>query len=145
MRIFLDANILFSAAKSNGAVRQLLSDLHSNGSSLVADGYVATEARRNIAAKATGDAADYLEALLSSIEVSSVHPGISMDSLADWLPDKDRPVLQAAISLKCDVLVTGDRTHFGLGYEKVFRGVVIYSPAQLAQAIWGKADAAGHP
>ena len=145
MRIFLDANILFSAAKSNGAVRQLLSDLHSNGSSLVADGYVATEARRNIAAKATGDAADYLEALLSSIEVSSVHPGISMGSLADWLPDKDRPVLLAAISLKCDVLVTGDRTHFGLGYEKVFGGVVIYSPAQLAQAIWGKADAAGHP
>jgi hypothetical protein len=28
MRVFLDANILFSAAKSDGAVRQLLGLLH---------------------------------------------------------------------------------------------------------------------
>ena len=139
MRIFLDANILFSAAKSNGAVRQLLSDLHSNGSSLVADGYVATEARRNIAAKATGDAVDYLEALLSRIEVSGVHPGAALSSFADWLPEKDRPVLLAAIVLKCDALLTGDRTHFGAGYGKAFDGVTVYSPAQLALTVWGGA------
>jgi hypothetical protein len=55
-----------------------------------------------------------------------------------WLPEKDRPVLLAAMALKCNALVTGDRTHFGPGYGKSFDGVTIYSPAQLAQAIQWK-------
>ena len=51
MRIFLDANVLFSAARSAGAIRQLVHALHAAGHTLVADEYVATEARRNVAAK----------------------------------------------------------------------------------------------
>ena len=138
MRIFLDANVLFSAAKSAGAIRQLLRDLHADGQALVADGYVATEARRNIDAKADGDATQYLQALLTQIEVSPVlYPAMTQAAVL-WLPEKDRPVLLAAMALKCDALVTGDRTHFGPGYGKTFDGVTIYSPAQLAQAIQWK-------
>ena len=55
MRIFLDANVLFSAAQSAGAVRQLVHALQADGHALVADEYVATEARRNIAGKAKAD------------------------------------------------------------------------------------------
>ena len=135
MRIFLDANVLFSAAKSAGAIRQLLYELHAAGHTLVADEYVSTEARRNAAAKATGDALDYLQALLTRIEVCAVQfPALTQVSVL-WLPEKDRPVLIAAMTLKCDALVTGDRTHFGLGYGKTFDGVTVYSPAQLAQAV----------
>jgi uncharacterized protein len=137
MRIFLDANILFSAAKSDGAVRQLLRELHAEGHILVADGYVAAEAQRNIAAKATGGSADYLQALLSRIEVNALQYAATAGSAAHWLPEKDRPVLLAAIASKCDVLVTGDRTHFGPGYGRTFDGVTVHSPAQLALAIWG--------
>jgi predicted nucleic acid-binding protein len=137
MRIFLDANILFSAAKSNGAVRRLLSELHADGHNLVADAYVAIEAQRNIAAKAEAEAAAYLEALLSRIEVHSAQYVATAHAAANWLPDKDRPVLLAAIACKCDVLVTGDRTHFGAGYGKTFEGVTVHSPAQLVQAVWG--------
>ena len=136
MRIFLDANVLFSAAKSAGSIRQLLHDLHADHHVLVADEYVATEARRNIHAKATGDAVQYLQALLTQIEVSPVHyPAMGQAALL-WLPEKDRPVLLAAMALKCDALMTGDRTHFGPGYGKTFDGVTLYSPAQLAQAIF---------
>src|SRR6185369_5318175 len=110
MRIFLDASILFSAAKSDGAVRQLLHDLHAEGHKLVADGYVAGEAQRNIAAKATGDGEAYLHALLSRIEVNPIHSIAKAGSACDWLPEKDRPVLLAAIACKCDALVTGDRS-----------------------------------
>ena len=135
MRIFLDANILFSAAKSAGAIRQLLHDLHTDHHVLVADEYVAAEARRNIDAKATGDAAQYLQALLMQIEVSPVlYPAMAQSAVL-WLPEKDRPVLMAAMALKCDALITGDRTHFGPGYGKTFDGVTLYSPAQLAQAL----------
>lgn len=137
MRVFLDANILFSAAKSNGAVRRLIADLHADGHVLVADGYVATEAQRNIAAKATADGVDYLQALLSRIEVHVAQYVGAARGAADWLPEKDRPVLLAAIACKCDALVTGDRAHFGNGYGKTYEGVTIHSPAQLAWAVWG--------
>jgi len=136
MRIFLDANILFSAAKSDGAIRQLLRDLHMEGHTLVADEYVATEARRNVAAKVADDAVDYLHALLAQIEVSAVQYHAGEQATATWLPEKDRPVLLGAMALKCDALVTGDRTHFGPGYGKTFDGVMVYSPAQLAQVIF---------
>jgi uncharacterized protein len=136
VRIFLDANILFSAAKSAGAIRQLLQDLHADGHALVADEYVATEARRNIDAKASGDAVQYLQALLTQIEVSPVlYPAMAQATVL-WLPEKDRPVLLAALALKCEVLVTGDRMHFGSGYGQTFGAVKLYSPSQLAQAIF---------
>ncbi len=136
MRIFLDANVLFSAARSAGAIRLLVRELHVAGHILVADEYVATEARRNISAKAGGEAVDYLQALLTQLEVTSVQYPTRVRAATIWLPEKDRPVLVAAIALKCDALVTGDRTHFGSGYGKVFDGVTIYSPAQLAQAVF---------
>lgn len=141
MRIFLDANVLFSAAKSAESIRLLLHALHTEGHNLVADVYVATEARRNVEAKAGSDAAAYLQALLSRIEVSKVHYPTMAQADVLWLAEKDRPVLMAAMALKCDVLATGDRTHFGPGYGRVFDGVTIYAPAQLAQAIFPPAAA----
>ena len=48
MRVFLDANILFSAAKSDGAVRELLRLLLDGGHECWADDYVVIEARRNL-------------------------------------------------------------------------------------------------
>lgn len=136
LRVFLDANILFSAAQSDGAVRRLLYLLHAHGHALVAHAYVAAEARRNLVAKAGSDAAAYLEALLSRIEVNGVAANAPSTRVAEWLPDKDRPVLLAAIASRCEALVTGDSTHFGTGYGKSFAGVTIYSPAQLARLLW---------
>ena len=141
MRIFLDANILFSAAKSAGAVRQLLTKLQANGHVLVVDDYVLIEAQRNLTRKAAADAMAYLDALLAQIEVNQVQHSSqrtgSVQTQADWLPDKDRPVLLAAIAQRCEALVTGDRTDFGAGFGKVFSGVTIYAPAQLAAIALG--------
>ena len=136
MRVFLDANILFSAAKSDGAIRQLLRHLTLAKHTLVADSYVQAEAQRNIAAKAGAQAMRDLDALLSKIDVSTVQFAQSSSTLkaaALWLPEKDQPVLLAAMALVCDVLVTGDSTHFGAGYGKRFEGVTVCSPRQLAE------------
>jgi hypothetical protein len=51
MRIFLDANILFSAGKSAGAMRGFLQTLKSDAPTLVADAYGVEEGRRNLEAK----------------------------------------------------------------------------------------------
>jgi hypothetical protein len=53
MRIFLDANILFSAAKSDGAVRAMPCLLLEAGHERF-DDYVLAEARRNLSAKGSG-------------------------------------------------------------------------------------------
>jgi predicted nucleic acid-binding protein len=134
VRIFLDANILFSAARADGAMRELLQLLQSAGHALVADGYVVAEARRNLAAKEAGHTLEDLETLLGVVEVAAVQGRPATDAAA-WLPTKDRPVLLAAIALKCTVLVTGDKTHFGAGYGVAFDGVTVCLPAQLAQML----------
>ena len=80
------------------------------------------EAKRNIAATADAqavrdsDASDASNDFLSKINVSTSQfaqacPALQAATL--WLPEKDRPVLQAAIALACDVLVTGDSSNFG--------------------------------
>ena len=138
MRVFLDANILFSAAKSNGAIRQLRQLLKQAGHTLVADSYVLAEASRNIAAKADAQAVSDLDALLGQVDVSTVqfaHTSPTLQAAALWLPEKDRPVLLAAMALACDMLVTGDSTHFGPGYGQRFEGVMVCSPRQLAELV----------
>ena len=132
MRISLDANILFSAAKSDGAVRRLLELLIKSRHECCADGFVLEEARRNLAAKAP-DGLAMLDSLLARMEVAVAQPFDAAFDVA--LPDKDRPVLAAAIRLGCAALVTGGRTHFGPLYGKTFRGVTIHSPRSLAQAL----------
>lgn len=134
MRIFLDANILFSAAKSGGAVRRLLELLMKAGHECWADGFVAEEARRNLAAKAP-DGLPVLEALLGRMQVAGAQPPDSALEAALPLPEKDRPVLAAAIRQGCAALVTGDRTHFGVLYGKTIRGVTIHSPRSLAETL----------
>ena len=138
MRIFLDANILFSAAKSDGAVRRLLDLLIEAGHECWADGFVVEEARRNLAAKFP-DGLAALDRLLSRLHVGPIHAPDPVLEAALPLPEKDRPVLAAAIRHRCEALVTGDRTHFGRLYGKAIHGVTIHSPRSIAEALLGVA------
>ena len=134
MRIFLDANILLSAAKSNGAVRDLLHRLPQGGHQLCADAYVTAEARRNLSRKES-EALETFEALLARLDVAPLQPGNPLPDAARALPETDQPVLAAAIRLDGDALVTGDRTHFSALYGKTIAGVTIYSPRMIADAL----------
>ena len=134
MRIFLDANILFSAAKSEGAIRRLLELLLAAGHECWVDPFVVTEALRNLELKAP-DGLAALDRLLKRLEVAAVHTPDPALAVTLPLAEKDRPVLAAAIRLGCDVLVTGDRTHFGALYGRSIRGVAIHSPHSLAE-VW---------
>ena len=95
MRIFLDANVLFSAARADGAMRHLLALCEEAGHELQADAYVLEEARRNLAAKAP-TALPVLDAIAARIRTGAMlHVAPSAELAA--LPEKDRPVLAAAI------------------------------------------------
>ncbi|HEX6016962.1 MAG TPA: PIN domain-containing protein [Burkholderiaceae bacterium] len=139
MRVFLDANILFSAAKSDGAVRALLRLLVERGHECWADAYVLAEARRNLQSKGP-ETLRVLDALLPHLNLAAAMPAAGSparlpDANLAWLPEKDRPVLAAAIRLGCDALVTGDRTHFGASYGLTFAGVAMLSPRSLAELV----------
>jgi len=134
VRIFLDANILFSAAKSDGAVRELLARAHAAGHTLCADGYVVAEARRNLETK-DAEALRALGAMLAQHDVAPFQATELPLDVAALLPEKDRPVLAAAVRLRCEALVTGDRTHFGALYGKAVAGVMIHSPRSLAEEL----------
>jgi hypothetical protein len=138
VRIFLDANILFSAAKSPGAIKRLLGLLADARHECWVDEFVITEARRNLEQKAPSGLAA-LDRLLKRLRVAPLGtPGTALDAALP-LAEKDRPILAAAIGLACDVLVTGDRTHFGALYGRSIGGVTIHTPRSLAEALWGPA------
>lgn len=131
MRVFLDANVLFSAGKSSGAVRAFLAQLRTRGHTLVADGYVVGEARRNIEAEFPAALEDF-EALMKQVETSAGICEPLPSEIAPELPQKDRPVLAASIHHRCQILLTGDRKHFGPLYGQSIEGVEIHSPASFA-------------
>lgn len=101
---------------------------------LCTDAYVEAEARRNLTVKAPAGL-PALDALLVRVELSGYSGGELSSEIATLLPEKDQPVLAAAIRLRCDALVTGDRTHFGAIYGKKAKGVMNHSPISMAEAL----------
>ena len=132
MRVFVDANVLFSASLSGqGNAAQLLAIGHSGGCILLTSAHAMREAERNLTRKRP-EALGVLRAHISQVSVLAEEP--SMD-LVHWaeslgLPAKDSPILAAAILARASLLVTGDRRHFGPHYGRTLKGVRVVSLAE---------------
>jgi predicted nucleic acid-binding protein len=107
MKLFIDANVLFTAAYSpQGKASLLIDTLHSV---MVTSVYAAEEARRNILAKKP-DALVAFETLIDKIEfVQSAQSG----HCPIELPRKDQPIFLAALKSGATHLLTGDLKDFG--------------------------------
>ena len=124
-RVFLDANVLFSAAyKANSRLRQLWD---TPGVQLVSSEYAIEEARRNLEL-VRPDAPRRLESLLAQVTVLPDSP--TRLRLQVELPDKDKPVLTVTVRARATQLLTGDVTHFGHLFGETVHGVQIMTPAQ---------------
>jgi predicted nucleic acid-binding protein len=122
-RIFLDANILFSIAYGSPGLNRLWELAQKKHCELFASNYVVEEARRNLL---SSEQLRKLEAFLSMVQlVPEVDPSIPCPI---ELPEKDRPVLLAAISIKANYLLTGDMIHFGKYFGQTVRGIKICLP-----------------
>lgn len=124
-RLFLDANVLFSAAYRHGAGLARLWQVV--GAELVTSSYAIVEAERNLDSEAQlvrlkGLLEGVTEVGDSAVPADIVH-GVN-------LPEKDLPILAAAKAANCTHLITGDVRHFGPHMGAELMGVLVLSPAE---------------
>jgi predicted nucleic acid-binding protein len=127
-RVFLDANVLFAAAWRPNAALQRLWEL--DDVELLSSGYAIEEARRNLETPAQRGR---LTRLLRGVRL--VGPEHFTLPRGVRLPEKDRPILLAAIDGGATHLLTGDREHFGLYFRQEIGGVLILPPAEYPPLI----------
>lgn len=123
-RLFLDANILFSAAYRTGAgvgrlwrVRRV---------QLLTSSFALEEARRNLPG---ADQRARLAELLKKVEVGEalMLPPERRGQIE--LPKKDWPILGGAVASGATHLITGDQRHFGPYFGCRILGVWVARPA----------------
>jgi len=122
-RLFLDANVLFSAAyKTDTALLQLWK---LKGVALFSSRYALEEARINLTDEDQRVRLNQLSGALHVFEAGqkTVLRGIS-------LPEKDLPILLAAVEARATHLLTGDIRHFGPYIGKKIEGIEITLPGE---------------
>lgn len=118
MRVFLDANVLFSAALGGTVFAAIWALAEAERIRLLTSPLCLVEAQYNLERKRP-EALPQLQALMRQVALvqemgEGGHPLEGpVAALAERLPDRDQPVLRAALSAQAQVLLTGDVRHFG--------------------------------
>jgi len=124
IRLFLDSNVLFTAAHNPSGKAALIIDLGGQGNwRVMSCSYAIEEARRNISIKFP----DYLERFETLISAILRVPSRSGRNCPVPLSEKDRPILEAAIQCEATHLLTGDIKDFGpfMNHPTLTGGVLI--------------------
>ena len=121
-RLFLDANVLFSAAYR--ASTGLLQFWKLNNVVLCSSNYALEEARINLAQDVQKRR---LEKLARAIEFFDSIPRSLPREVT--LPEKDVPIFLAALAARATHLITGDVHHFGRYFGETIEGILVLSPA----------------
>ncbi len=129
MRIFLDANVLFSAANQGSHIARLVEQVGESLRMLTSD-LAIVEAQRNLKRKRP-DWLPRFEVLVANLQVvpSSSFP------LPVELQAQDRPLLCAAIRARCSHFVTGDRRDFAHLFGRRVEGVLVVDLLALAKLL----------
>ena len=127
-RLFLDANVLFSAAyRANAGLLELWT---LKNVVLCSSRYAQEEASINLEQDIQKRR---LQKLARAIEFFDPIPrGLPRDVI---LPDKDVPILQAAIAARATHLITGDLHHFGRYFGKSIEGMLVLPPGEYLRKI----------
>ena len=120
-RLFLDANVLFSAVYRPNAGLHRLWKL--KNATLCSSRYALEEARINLDDEAQRAR---LTRLSRGIHLFDAPPRELPHGVS--LPDKDLPILLAAIEAKATHLITGDVRHFGPYLGKRIEGILVLLP-----------------
>jgi predicted nucleic acid-binding protein len=133
-RLFLDANVLFTAAHNPAGKAALVIEEGIRGRWALATSRLAVdEATHNLRLKYP-EARPRLDPLLASVRVV---PHRATRACPVELPPKDRPILQAALDCRATHLLTGDVTHFGpyMNRPELVEGLVIQTVADFLRSL----------
>ena len=122
-RLFLDANVLFSATYR--ADSGLLRLWRLKSAELCTSRYAMEEARFNLAYQAQ---LRRLAGLAKGTAFFDARPRALPSGIS--LPEKDVPILLAALEARATHLITGDIQHFGPYLGKAFEGVLVLTPSE---------------
>ncbi|MSQ74055.1 MAG: putative toxin-antitoxin system toxin component, PIN family [Betaproteobacteria bacterium] len=142
MKLFLDANVVFSAAhREEGRAQELIALAAANRCTVVTSHHALEEARRNLEVKSRG-----FEKRLARLLERMVMVGEAPSALVEWalsegLPLQDASVLAAAVHAGADLLVTGDARDFGPFYDRVLRGAKVITPKRALDIVLKDAGA----
>lgn len=128
-RLFLDANVLFSAAyRADAGVVRLWrlpeTTLHSSE-------YAVDEARRNLGEAGQLDRLDLLMRDVQRVPAGTMNVAARQGV---ELPEKDWPIVAGALAARATHLITGDLQHFGPYFAKQLYGVIVLPPAAYLRA-----------
>lgn len=133
-RLFLDANVLFSAAHNSKGKSAFIIELAAAGAwKIFTSAFTAEEARRNLDAKYPEMILQFND-LLKKITIKAESFGLPFPA---GLIEKDRPVFQAALSCNATHLITGDIFHFGKYMQKPAEtfGILVVTPSQFLNSL----------
>jgi hypothetical protein len=125
LRVFLDANILFSASLGRGVVHTLTEALRLRHEAVTTQ-LAVDEAKRNLAHKSPPALTGLESALTGVLIVSDFSLPHGLD-----LPVNDGHLLGVAIAQGCTHFLSGDKRHFGSLCGKNIKGVIVLNPTML--------------
>jgi predicted nucleic acid-binding protein len=130
-RLFLDANVLFSAAYRPHA--GLLDLWKLRTATLCTSPYALEEARINLSEEVQRERLSKLSMSVDLFDaaVQRLPGGIS-------LPEKDMPIMLAAIEARATHLLTGDMRHFGAYFGKKIHDILIIPPGDYLRLRLGR-------
>lgn len=134
MRVFLDANVLFTAAHNPRGKAAFLFELADGGHFLLFTSDVAQEeAELNVAAKYP-ECVPFLAALLGRITV--IKPDLSAP-FPDGLPERDAVIFKAAVTCRATHFLTGDLHHFGpcMNQPDKSHSIIVQTVAEFLAAL----------
>ena len=127
--VFVDANVLFSAAIGSRVCRAVLSLPRVE---FLTSDYCLDEARRNLMAKAPPDVVSWLPSAINSMTVVPTPPPFTWKMVAHHLPPAattDAPILAAAVAAGAQALITGNTRDFGRLMARPVKGLpTVYTP-----------------
>jgi predicted nucleic acid-binding protein len=129
-RLFLDANVLFSAAyRETAGIQRLWTR---PGVRLLTSTYAVDEARRNLS---HASQPTRLDTLLEGVDVQAA--GVLEPSLHGDvdLPEKDWPILSGAVLSEATHLITGDVRDFGPYFGTTILGVLVLPPSDYLRSV----------
>jgi len=136
VKVFLDANVVFSAAhQREGRAQALLLLARAGRCELMVSAHALEEARRNLTRKSHSFDQRLADLLAMTAVVAEAPAPLVAWALEHGLPLKDAPILAAAVHANADILATGDLRDFGHLFGKSLRGVRILSLAKAIKAL----------